>query len=181
MKKFKKERKTSVYSNIQRIRMRIKGQKVKTPEIYREVCEDVLPWNEREDFFTDFSKEKELLLDSKKISRECEVLNLNPEAVAQRVVFEGKKKMNEVLKNGLYSTFGEKIRAMGKPIFSEKDIQSYIQGDYSCSTDESQQHGFTPKESFIADAVSSQNIPSPAPFSASALISASLPTEESQK
>lgn len=161
MKTYKKQRKTSIYSNIQKIRMRIKGQKVKTPEIYKEICEDVLPWDKRGDFFTDFSKEKELLLDSKKISRECEVLNLNLEAVAQRIVFEGKKKMNEVLKNGLYSTFGEKLKAMDKPIFSEKDIQSYIQGDYSCFTDESQQQGATPKRNFVTGALGSQETPKP--------------------
>lgn len=61
-----------------------------------------------EKFWLNYRDSMELILDSKRFENECVAKNLKPEIVAEHLVFEGKTRMNEVIKYGL-SILGNEV------------------------------------------------------------------------
>ena len=80
-------------------------------------CSNLYPDPQR--FSLDFHSERERLVDSKSFCDACRALNLVPEYVADHVVFEGKSKVNLVLRDGLQS-LGEKVRMFTSPLWEDK-------------------------------------------------------------
>ena len=70
-------------------------------------------------FSLDFHTERERLVDSARFCRDCEALGLVPANVADHVVFEGKNKLNLVLRDGL-QVLGEKVRMFNSPLWEDK-------------------------------------------------------------
>ena len=71
-------------------------------------------------FSLDFHTERERLVDSKSFCRECKALGLEPAHVADHVVFEGKAKVNMVLRDGL-QVLGEKTRMFNCPLWKDSE------------------------------------------------------------
>ena len=80
-------------------------------------CSNLYPDPQR--FSLDFHSERERLVDSKSFCDACRALNLVPEYVADHVVFEGKSKVNLVLRDGLQA-LGEKVRMFTSPLWEDK-------------------------------------------------------------
>lgn len=66
-------------------------------------------YNDSFRFWQDLLDEANILLDSKRFEAACEAWGLNPQAVAEHLVCEGKATLNRVLKEGLVN-YGEKAR-----------------------------------------------------------------------
>lgn len=62
------------------------------------------------------------LLDSKRFNSDCVRSDLNPFNVAQHVVFDGNRKLDEVLIFGLDKVYGNELCKMREPIFSELEL-----------------------------------------------------------
>lgn len=71
-------------------------------------------------FSLDFHTERERLVDSARFCRDCEALGLVPAYVADHVVFEGKGKVNLVLRDGLQA-LGEKVRMFNSPLWEDSE------------------------------------------------------------
>ena len=71
-------------------------------------------------FSLDFHTERERLVDSKSFCDACRTLNLVPEYVADHVVFEGKSKMNTVLRDGLQA-LGDRVRMFNTPLWEDDE------------------------------------------------------------
>lgn len=69
-------------------------------------------------FWQDLRDQANLVLDSKRFERECNEWGLDPQAVAEHLVVEGKSTLNFVLKNGL-KAYGEKARMFKDPLYSD--------------------------------------------------------------
>lgn len=69
-------------------------------------------------FSLDFHTERERLVDSKSFCEACKALNLLPENVADHIVFEGKSKVNLVLREGLQA-LGENVRMFNTPLWKD--------------------------------------------------------------
>lgn len=70
-------------------------------------------------FWQDLRDEANILLDSKRFCSACEAWGLNPQAVAEHLVVEGKTTINLVLKNGL-EAYGEKARMFKDPLYIDE-------------------------------------------------------------
>lgn len=57
-------------------------------------------------FWADFMEQVNILLDSRRYCRECKILGLKPEYVAEHIVFLGSATMKKVLKDGVSRTLG---------------------------------------------------------------------------
>ena len=73
------------------------------------------------------------LLDSNRFTKDCKDLGLNAFNVAQHVVFDGNKKLDEVLTFGLERAYGNEILKMEEPIFTKEELQ---QGKVAVKGDE---------------------------------------------
>lgn len=71
-------------------------------------------------FYVEFHTERERLMDSKSFCNDCKTLDLNPEYVADHVVFEGRSKLNLVLRDGLQA-LGEKVRMFNCPLWDDSE------------------------------------------------------------
>ena len=69
-------------------------------------------------FELDFRKERERLIDSKRFNDACKALNLDPDNVADNVVFEGKGTLEKVLKEGL-QVLGERVHMFQAPLWMD--------------------------------------------------------------
>lgn len=63
------------------------------------------------------------LLDSKRFMNECERLDLDAFNVAQHVIFDGNKKLDEVLNFGLEQTYTTELVKMKDAIFSKEELE----------------------------------------------------------
>lgn len=63
------------------------------------------------------------LLDSNRFINDCARLNLNAFNVAQHVIFDGNKKLDEVLTFGLEKAYGNEVVKMREPIFSKQELE----------------------------------------------------------
>lgn len=68
-------------------------------------------------FGEDLNSMADNLCDSKRFSKECEDLKLDPIAVSQHIVFAGQKTFNQVRDFGLKATFGQRAIEFNKPLF----------------------------------------------------------------
>ena len=71
-------------------------------------------------FWLDFKNETKVLLDSMEFNRYCNEIGLNPEYVAEHVVFEGKKLRNNVIENGL-NVLGERVMMFNAPLYVDTE------------------------------------------------------------
>lgn len=81
------------------------------------------------------------LLDSNRFIKDCERLGLNAFNVAQHVVFDGNKKLDEVLVSGLEKAYGNEVLKMKEPIFSKEELEQgkilpQVKGLNSANSDE---------------------------------------------
>lgn len=79
-------------------------------------------------FWQDLRDEANIVLDSKRFERECNEWGLDPQAVAEHLVVEGKATLNFVLKNGL-KAYGEKARMFKDPLYVDTR-GLYVQPDH---------------------------------------------------
>jgi hypothetical protein len=63
------------------------------------------------------------LLDSNRFIKDCEALGVNPFNVAQHVVFDGNKRLDEVLVLGLRKAYGNEVLKMREPIYSKEELE----------------------------------------------------------
>lgn len=63
------------------------------------------------------------LLDSNRFTRDCDALGLNAFNVAQHVIFDGNKKLDEVLTFGLNKAYGNEVLKMKEPVFSKEELE----------------------------------------------------------
>lgn len=70
-------------------------------------------------FWQDLLDEANVLLDSKRFHDSCKKLGLDPQAVAEHLVVEGKAKWMKVLKDGLES-YGEKVMMFKERLYEDK-------------------------------------------------------------
>ncbi len=68
-------------------------------------------------FGEDLSSVTDNLCDSKRFTKECEDLNLNPIAVSQHILFAGQKVYNHVRDFGVKATFGPRVSEFNNPLF----------------------------------------------------------------
>ena len=71
-------------------------------------------------FWLDFKNETKVLLDSMEFNRYCNEIGLNPEYVAEHVVYEGKKLRNNVIENGL-NVLGERVMMFNAPLYVDTE------------------------------------------------------------
>ena len=64
-------------------------------------------------FWADFMEQVNILLDSRRYCRECKILGLKPEYVAEHIVFLGSATMKKVLKDGVSRTLGADVQLNG--------------------------------------------------------------------
>ncbi len=64
-------------------------------------------------FWADFMEQVNILLDSRRYCRECTILGLKPEYVAEHIVFLGSATMKKVLKDGVSRTLGADVQLYG--------------------------------------------------------------------
>jgi len=77
-------------------------------------------------FWQDLLDEANKLLDSNRFNKYCnDVLKLDPQAVAEHLVVEGKATMNKVLKDGL-ENYGEKARMFSERLYSDDKRRLYV-------------------------------------------------------
>ena len=69
-------------------------------------------------FWQDLLDEANLLLDSKRFEKACSAWKLEPKAVAEHLVCEGKATLNKVLKEGL-ENYGQKARMFTERLYDD--------------------------------------------------------------
>ena len=72
-------------------------------------------------FWLDFKNETKVLLDSMEFNGYCKEIGLNPEDVAQHVVFEGKTIRDMVRDNGPKSVLGERVMMFNAPLYVDAE------------------------------------------------------------
>lgn len=63
------------------------------------------------------------LLDSRRFTNDCERLGLNAFNVAQHVIFDGNRKLDEALNFGLEKAYGNDLIKMKEPIFTREELE----------------------------------------------------------
>jgi hypothetical protein len=72
-------------------------------------------------FMQELLDEANVMLDSKRFNDSCEKFGLNPQAVAENLVLEGKANWLKVLKEGL-ENYGEKVMMFTERIYVDKHM-----------------------------------------------------------
>ena len=72
-------------------------------------------------FWLDFKNETKVLIDSIEFNRYCKEIGLNPEYVAEHVVYEGKKVRDNVRDNGPKSVLGEQVMMFNAPLYVDAE------------------------------------------------------------
>ena len=89
-------------------------------------------------WWQDLLDEANIALDSVRFNRDCKALGLNPQAVAEHLVVEGKATLNKVLKYGI-QVYGEKVRMFTDRLYKD-DRQLYVKSTDVNSTTETSNH-----------------------------------------
>ena len=89
-------------------------------------------------WWQDLLDEANIALDSGRFNRDCRALGLNPQAVAEHLVVEGKATLNKVLKYGI-QVYGEKVRMFTDRLYKD-DRQLYSKSTDVNSTTETSNH-----------------------------------------
>jgi hypothetical protein len=90
-------------------------------------------------WWQDLLDEANIALDSVRFNRDCQALGLNPQAVAEHLVVEGKATLNMVLKYGI-QVYGEKVRMFTDRLYKD-DRQLYSKSaDVKSTTETSNQN-----------------------------------------
>lgn len=87
-------------------------------------------------FWQDLLDEANILLDSKRFCNSCAEMGLDPQAVAEHLVVEGKATLNSVLKFGL-ENYGEKARMFHERLYEDKRKLYRIDEDVAAATEAS--------------------------------------------
>lgn len=85
-------------------------------------------------FWQELLDEANILLDSKKFCDSCRKLGLEPQAVAEHLVVEGKAKWQKVLKEGLVN-YGEKVMMFRERLYQDSYNLYASRGDQGESPD----------------------------------------------
>ena len=80
------------------------------------VCLSKKYYPDRFRFWQDLLDEANILLDSRRFNTSCEEMKLDPQAVAEHLVVEGKATVNRVLKYGL-ENYGEKAKMFHERLY----------------------------------------------------------------
>lgn len=75
-------------------------------------------------FLAEYKANVELLLDSKRFEKECEIHNLKPFNAATHIVLDGTSKIDLVLKNGILPNYSTKLIELVEPIFTEEELNN---------------------------------------------------------
>ena len=75
---------------------------------------------DREKFYAAYLSQAERLLDSRKYTKECEMLKVPAENVAEHIVFSGSAMINKVLKYGVENTLGKGVKLYKDELISSK-------------------------------------------------------------
>lgn len=117
--KTKRRQPQPVYSVLKKARTQFRRQVIQDSNTKRACIEKNIPayYDDSLRFWMDLRSEANVLLDSEKFKNKCKELCLNPQNVAENVVFEGKKIKNLVRDNGLENTLGELPNAFKEPLY----------------------------------------------------------------
>lgn len=74
-------------------------------------------------FLSEFKKNVDMLLDSKRFEKDCKLYKLKPFNAATHIVFDGASKIELVLKNGLYPNYSTRLTELVDPLFTEEELQ----------------------------------------------------------
>lgn len=98
----------------------------KTNEVKASCIQRFMPalYADENQFWVEFMKQVNILLDSRRFCRECKALGYQPENVAEHVVFLGSAPMRKVLREGVQSTLGASIQFY-KERFSPVEADNY--------------------------------------------------------
>jgi len=72
-------------------------------------------------FWADYKKEFEYLLSWRRFESYCNEKGMNPEYVAQHVIFEGKGVKKQILNEEFEKALGEKIKLFNAPLFKDPE------------------------------------------------------------
>lgn len=78
------------------------------------------------EFFYTYQRHMDRLLCDRRFEADCKRMGLNPNIVAQHVVFAGKTKITKVWERGVEAVFGGLIFDMVNPIFDESRFKQAI-------------------------------------------------------
>lgn len=114
---------TPVYSVLKRARAQFGRQVDHNTETKRKCIEQNIAgfYDDPLRFWLDFKNETRALLDSIEFNGYCEKLRLNPEYVAQHVVYEGKSIKNRVRDFGLDSVLGAQVMKFNAPLYVDTE------------------------------------------------------------
>lgn len=97
----------------------VKNEEVKSQSIERALEQSKL-YTDRLGFYTDFKKERDRMVDSKRFCKECAEMERDPETVADHATFLGKATVADIIANGPIAVLGEKIRLYQKPLMRDE-------------------------------------------------------------
>ncbi|MDH6355992.1 hypothetical protein M2132_002343 [Dysgonomonas sp. PH5-45] len=116
---------------LRKSRTTFKKQIVRNAQMKKSAIEHTLKLNdkdseeERNVFLANFYDMVEYrLLDSNRFIKDCARLGLTAFNVAQHVVFDGNKKLDEVLTFGLEKAYGNEIFKMRESIFTKQELEA---------------------------------------------------------
>lgn len=119
----KKKGTAPVYSVLSSARTQFKKQVEHNTETKRKCIENNISkyYADPLRFWLDFKNKVKVLLDSMEFNGYCKEIGLNPEDVAQHVVFEGKTIIDEVRDNGPKSVLGEQVMMFNAPLYVDAE------------------------------------------------------------
>lgn len=82
-----------------------------------------------------YKENVDLLLDSKRFEKDCQIYNLKPFNAATHIVLDGASKIELVLKNGLKAIYSTQLTELVDPLFTEEELNnaSQVKSDISSS------------------------------------------------
>lgn len=121
-KKTRKYNVQPVYAVLSKARAQFLRQVTQNTEIKRACIERniIFKYDDSLRFWLELKNEANDLLDSMKFNEYCRKNSLDPVAVAEHIIFEGKATKKVVQKNGL-ETLGEKCRMFNERLFIEEE------------------------------------------------------------
>lgn len=119
----KKKGTAPVYSVLSSARRQFKKQVEHNTETKRKCIENNISkyYADPLRFWLDFKNETKVLLDSMEFNGYCKEIGLNPEYVAQHVVYEGKTIRGQVRDNGPKSVLGEQVMKFNAPLYVDAE------------------------------------------------------------
>ncbi len=106
-----------VIKSANRILSLVSGEITKQRSIELALKQPKSPYSDPDSFYEDFQKQKNEVVDSVKFLNYCKAKGVQPEAVAENVVYEGKSFMNKVHKEGP-GILHDRLAEYGIPIFT---------------------------------------------------------------